>query len=342
MERAEFRQAVFARDNRKCVVCGAFAVDAHHLMERRLWSDGGYHPDNGVSLCAKCHMNAERTLISPDQLREAAGIKKVLLPPHLYSDERYDKWGNIYLPDGRRLPGELYHDESVQKVIEGEFTHYAKYPRTYHLPWSPGATKDDRVMDEVPFDGREVVITEKMDGENTTMYRDHIHARSLDSGYHVSRNWVKNLHGKIAHEIPHGWRLCGENLAAKHSIHYNNLPGYFLLFSIWNDKNECLSWQETEEWAELLDQPLVPVVMKPQLWTEALEKTLPQTHLGRFSSPYAEESEGYVIRVTRRFSYGEFRNSVGKYVREGHVDETRHHWKNKLMVPNYLKGPDDE
>lgn len=36
-----------------------------------------------------------------------------------------------------------------------------------------------------------VVITEKMDGENTTLYRDGLHARSLDSRHHPSRNWVK-------------------------------------------------------------------------------------------------------------------------------------------------------
>lgn len=326
MDRFSFRQAVFDRDDGKCVVCGAPAQDAHHLMERRLWEDGGYHLDNGVSLCGKHHLEAEATLVSPDELRDMAGITRVLLPPQLYRDETYDKWGNVYLSDGwRRAPGELFYDESVQKIIQGEFAPYIKYPRTYHLPWSPGATDDDRIMEEIPWKGREVVITEKMDGENTTMYRDYIHARSLDSGYHVSRNWVKNFHSKIAYEIPEGWRLCGENLQAKHSIAYHDLPSYFMLFSIWNERNECLSWNETCGYAELLEIPTVPVLWGPDEWEEKPTIT---------TEPH--KIEGYVVRVTDSFLYRDFRKSVGKYVRKGHVDETRHNWMRRPMVPNSL------
>lgn len=42
-----------------------------------------------------------------------------------------------------------------------------KYPRTPHLPFSEGMTKDDRVWKDMHyFDQTEVVVTEKMDGEN--------------------------------------------------------------------------------------------------------------------------------------------------------------------------------
>lgn len=42
-----------------------------------------------------------------------------------------------------------------------------KYPRTRHLPSSPGATSDDKfISDFSGFKGKKVVITEKMDGEN--------------------------------------------------------------------------------------------------------------------------------------------------------------------------------
>jgi hypothetical protein len=73
---------------------------------------------------------------------------------------------------------------------------YTKYPRTFHLPWSLGATSDDKVVPSVShFEGRQVVVTEKMDGENTTLYRDHIHARSLDSKGGEDRAWVKQFWG---------------------------------------------------------------------------------------------------------------------------------------------------
>ena len=58
----------------------------------------------------------------------------------------------------------------------------------------------------------------------------------------------------------------------------------------------------------------------------------------------SDPCEGYVVRVTREFGYGEFRRVVGKYVREGHVDEAAHHWKYQKVVPNELAargGGDD-
>ena len=44
----------------------------------------------------------------------------------------------------------------------------SKYNRTYHLPWSPGSTNDDRISDSVnSLLGKEIVITEKLDGSNS-------------------------------------------------------------------------------------------------------------------------------------------------------------------------------
>lgn len=130
---------------------------------------------------------------------------------------------------------------------------YYKYPRTLHLPWSEGLSPDDiRAVDCSHFVGKEVVVTEKVDGECTTMYCDHIHARSIDSKHHPSRTWVKTLHGSIKHEIPEGFRVCGENVYARHSIEYDNLPSYFLVFGIYSPNNTCLSWDDTKEFASLL------------------------------------------------------------------------------------------
>ncbi len=117
-----------------------------------------------------------------------------------------------------------------------------KYPRTPHLPWSSGATSDDvRIVDLAGFEGRRVVVTEKLDGENTSLYRDGMHARSIDSRHHPSRDWVKGLQARIGYEIPDGWRLCGENMYARHSVAYDDLESFFYLFSVWNGRDECLA-----------------------------------------------------------------------------------------------------
>lgn len=330
--RDEFRCGVFQRDDSQCVICSEAGQDAHHLIERRLWDDGGYHLDNGVTLCGQHHILAEQTLLSVEELREAAGITKVVLPAHLYRDHRYDKWGNVILANGQRARGELFDDESVQKALAQTlhlFTPYIKYPRTYHLPWSPGCTADDRVLTDTSFfEGKEVVVTVKMDGENTTMYSDHIHARSIDSANHPSRNWVKGYHAKVAYQIPSGWRVCGENLFAAHSIRYSSLPSYFLAFSIWDEFNRCLSWDDTLEWCELLELQSVPVLYRGVWSEEEVRKLATSEYSGN-------ECEGYVVRVANSFSYGDFRKAMAKYVRAGHV-KTSHHWRFAAIRQNHL------
>lgn len=97
LTRDEFREGVFARDNFKCVVCRNPAKDAHHILERRLFDDGGYYLSNGASLCEKHHIEAEQTVLSVEKIREAANITAPALPKDFYPDEKYDKWGNIIL-----------------------------------------------------------------------------------------------------------------------------------------------------------------------------------------------------------------------------------------------------
>lgn len=337
MTRDQFRIGVFERDGHRCVICHAPAQDAHHLLERRLFPDGGYHLDNGASLCSECHIGAEKTNITPDQLREAAGIGKVYLPPHFYRDQVYDKWGNIIISGGRILAGELFHDESVQKILRAagldvldRVVSWVKYPRTHHLPWSPGITSDDRIIQSLSnLESAEVIVTVKMDGENSSLYSDHIHARSVESADHVSRHWIKSMWGRIAHDIPVGWRVCGENLFAEHSISYDNLPSYFMGFSVWNDCNQCLSWDDTVEWLGLLDLVSVPVIYRG-----SFDKDKIQDAFDNYSP--TKEQEGYVVRNADGFSYGEFRRCIAKWVRPNHVQTVKHWMHGKPVTKNSL------
>jgi len=335
LSREAFRSSVLERDGGRCVLCGATAVDAHHILERRLWPDGGYYLDNGASVCGRDHLRCEATEVSVEELRQACGIRRAHLPPHLYADHRYDKWGNPILEDGSRLRGELFHDGSVQKVLAsggvlGLFRPWCKYPRTHHLPWSPGMHEDDRRMESLDgLKGRRVIATEKMDGENTSLYHDHVHARSLDGPHHPSRDWVKQFWSRIRLDIPVDWRVCGENLYARHSIGYAELDSYFLGFSIWNERNECLDWDETLEWFDLLgirpvsvlydgpfDEPRLRALQGPEDW---------------------DRHEGYVVRAAERFAYGEFRHKVGKFVRTGHAGTVQHWMRGAVLERNHLR-----
>lgn len=336
-DRDQFRQAVFARDATRCVVCKAPGVDAHHIMERRLFADGGYHVDNGVTVCEACHRAAEATDIMPDTLRQLAGITSVYLPDHLYEDQAYDKWGNVILSNGQRLRGELFDDPSVRRVLErhlDKFTDRVKHPRTWHLPWSAGVTNDDRVWtDTSALDGKEIVMTLKMDGEQTTIYPDGgCHARSIDSGSHPSRDWVKALAGRIGSELPLGWRVCGENLWAKHSIQYRGLDDYFLVHSMWENLR-CLPWDETVDWCNLLGLKHVPV-----LWRGVFKHEADLHEVWKVGRHYGGEAEheGYVVRPAADFPLRAYPVMAGKYVRANHV-HTHGHWMRHAIERNGKK-----
>lgn len=73
--RDAFRNAVFARDKNACVMCGLKPapgeivekrLNCHHIEDRHHMPNGGYVPENGITLCASdtdtdnCHWKAER------------------------------------------------------------------------------------------------------------------------------------------------------------------------------------------------------------------------------------------------------------------------------------------
>jgi hypothetical protein len=205
-----------------------------------------------------------------------------------------------------------------------------KYPRTMHLDSSPGLQNDDRLIESLDgLIGQEVIVTEKMDGENTTLYCDHLHARSLDSKHHESRNWVKKFHGEIAHLIPEGWRICGENMYAMHSIFYDDLLSYFYGFSVWDNRNVALCIDDQNEFFNTLG------IVSPSVMYRGIFDLKILHSIADNLDPVKQE--GFVVRVTAEIPFDDFGVKVAKWVRKGHV-QTSEHWMTKTIVPNLLRG----
>ena len=201
-----------------------------------------------------------------------------------------------------------------------------KYPRTPHLMWSETKSADDRMLSSLEhFVGKEVILSEKRDGENSTITKEYYHARSLDSADHPSRHWLKGLWGTIRYDIPDDWRICGENLYAQHSIHYNALKSFFEVFSIWDDKNFCLSYDDTVDWCNLLGLQMVPLIWRGTFDENFIQNIKIDT----------EKQEGYVIRLAEGFHFDNFQLSMAKWVRAHHV-QTDSHWMYRAITPNKL------
>lgn len=206
-----------------------------------------------------------------------------------------------------------------------------KYPRTYHLPYSPSVTDDDKTLqDDSQFWNKVVSCSIKMDGENTTVYPNgEYHARSVDGYGKKWQSWLKQYIETWCHDIPENWRVCGENLYAKHSIGYTfpDKTYLFQVFGIYNEKNECLSIDDELEWCKMLGVRHVPVFYRGYYSKDAI-----LTAFDAYKMYSKNDVEGFVVRVEESFPYFEFSRSTGKYVRAHHV-QTDEHWT-KFWTPN--------
>ena len=218
-----------------------------------------------------------------------------------------------------------------------------KYQRTYHLDFSPGVQSDDKIVDSLDsFYGEEIVVSVKMDGENTNMYHDYIHARSIDSPTNFTRNWVIKLHSILRHDIPNNMKLAGENLWAEHSIRYPDgfLKGYFYLFAIFEQRGEdifCINYDKLVEWAELFELPMPKVLYRGEFDIKKLKEIANNINTNNV--------EGFVVRKVKEFHVDDFSTSVVKWVREGHVQNNGEHWLknakqngvlNEKVMPPYM------
>lgn len=202
-----------------------------------------------------------------------------------------------------------------------------KWPKTSYLPWTGAADFQDKKLDKAAWEKGDYVVTEKLDGECTTMTREFVHARSTDSNNHASRTKVKQLWGMIGHMIPEDLYLVGENTSAVHSIVYPEMDGFFYLFAV-HDGINILSWDETELVARFLMIPTVPVITR---FRGDMRWSITKDDWSK-KSKFGPETEGYVIRRDGRIPMRDWPEQAAKYVRPHHV-QTDEHWMYRPMVP---------
>lgn len=204
-----------------------------------------------------------------------------------------------------------------------------KYPRTLHIPQSLSVTSDDKVHKNLDqFSGLDVVITEKMDGENTTIHCEGTHARSVDGRSHNSRAWLKQYASGISHQLDPSERVCGEYVYARHSIAYDDLDTYFYGFA-WFIDDVLQPWDDMVQRFSQLGIQTVPVLYRGPFHAQLIDEVVSRMDLTR--------QEGFVIRYSGEIISDNFSSLVGKFVRNGHV-QTDKHWMYSEIIKNKLKG----
>ncbi|MFK7772403.1 MAG: RNA ligase family protein [Saprospiraceae bacterium] len=218
-----------------------------------------------------------------------------------------------------------------------------KYGRTFHYPFSPGTTSDDRInhgywseMQSI----EQIVHTEKLDGENTCLNQYGVFARSHAAPTrHPWANYLKERWHLIKNELD-DLEIFGENIYAIHSIKYLEIEHHFYVFAI-RHLDKWLSWEEVKFYAAMLDFPTVPElkIEKPDD-QKGLEKTVlnfaNQSSTFQSLDIYTDEKctmEGIVSRNIDEYLVENFKQNVFKYVRKNHVKTDAHWTRNWKRAP---------
>lgn len=252
---------------------------------------------------------------------------------------------------------EVYVDISINK---SKLNDSRKYCRSLHADISLGTTSDDRFMPKgyvAAFSKmKELIITEKLDGQNNCFNKRGVFARSHTAP--TEHPWDKPMRERwnlIKNDL-NELEIFGENMYGIHSIAYNKLESYFYVFGV-RESDKWLSWEEVKFYASLLDFPVVPEIQVKTPLTEVYQEGVNESkiledwltaNLGMSWEESVETegllgghdptnqkpcSEGFVIRDSGSFETNagnlpvapnEF-DSLFKLVRGSHV-QTDVHW----------------
>jgi ATP-dependent RNA circularization protein (DNA/RNA ligase family) len=150
---------------------------------------------------------------------------------------------------------------------------FVKYPKTYRILVPQINIKGKHFLSGAEVKkllGGRVVITEKMDGANVGIIRHKNYFKLQKRGslvdvseheqFNVFKAWSNTNYDKIM-QIPKDTILYGEFMYAKHTVHYDMLPDYFLAFAWWdNNLKEFASWEDLEILCNNIGINTVPLV----------------------------------------------------------------------------------
>lgn len=211
------------------------------------------------------------------------------------------------------------------------------YPRTPHLPYSPGGTSDDKRLESSEhFLNKHVIITEKLDGGCTLLQDGQVYARSVNVGSsHESFDFIKRIYAEKCNVCPglKHFSLYGENLYAVHSIEYKKLFNPFYLFHVLFSGN-FWGWDGVKGFASTYGFLTVPEIFRGTFKTETQLQIWMEENI-KNESVFGGPREGFVIRTSGAFEFADFKKNMAKYVRPNHV-QTDERWERNWRKQNIV------
>jgi hypothetical protein len=215
-----------------------------------------------------------------------------------------------------------------------------KFPSTPHLFWLGDAKpRSDKVFsheEASEFLKHHIQIEEKIDGANVGISFDSNGSLLVQNrGNYISKaekgqfvklwNWINEREDKLFDSLDDRLILFGEWCWAKHSIHYTELPDWFLAFDVF-DKSNQIFWERRKRNVlfKALGLASVPLITEGIFARQSVESLLGKS---RF---YSGPMEGVYCRIDQ----GDHVHNRSKVVAPNFLQSIHEHWTRKPMIKN--------
>lgn len=222
---------------------------------------------------------------------------------------------------------------------------FFRFPNTPHLLWlGQGLPRDDKILSNQEIATLlqdEVLIEEKLDGANLGISLDNQNElRAQNRGQYLPQpfsgqfsrlnSWL-GQHGEILKQtLTPELILFGEWCAARHSLDYNQLPDWFLLFDVYDRKaGKFWSVERRNALAQALNFTTVPLLKRTRITCDQLVQLLDDTQ-SRYRNG---KIEGIVIRSDSPL----WCENRAKLVNREFVQAIEDHWRSRAIEWNLVK-----
>lgn len=224
-------------------------------------------------------------------------------------------------------------------------TDFFRFPHTPHVAWlGSGTPRDDKVLSPVEVESllaENVVVEEKLDGANLGISlapdgmlrfqnRGQYLAQPYPGQFQRLTSWTMRYELALSEALDEDRIVFGEWCAARHSVAYDRLPDWFLVFDVYDRvRSRFWSTARRDALAYELGLSVVPLLFQGHTTLSALKQVLMTANSHFRSGP----AEGIVVRKQS----AEWLTARAKLVRPNFVQNIGDHWRRRAIEWNRLQ-----
>jgi ATP-dependent RNA circularization protein (DNA/RNA ligase family) len=221
---------------------------------------------------------------------------------------------------------------------------FFRFPHTPHLDWlGEGTPRDNKVLSPSEIESllsQSLIVEEKVDGANIgislsvfgelqVQNRGQYLMEPFDGQFEKLNTWLPPRYDHIFDALGADLILFGEWCAARHSIHYDRLPDWFLVFDIYDlQEKRFFSTQRRDDFARQLGLHIMPQLDKGRFTLSLLKEMLDAYPSQYYNGPM----EGIVVRSEE----GDWLNTRAKLVSAQFTQNINGHWRKRTIRWNRL------